>query len=90
MRLGFSIAVAGAKAGSCSSDSTPSLGTSICHGGGPKKKKRKKKKKKAAELDVSGLSEVVYGESACEGMGVSRGKSVYQSKSSRPWSRFWD
>ena len=32
------------KAGSCSSDSTPSLGTSKCHGCGPKKKKRKKRR----------------------------------------------
>ena len=31
--------VAVAMAGSCTSDSTPSLGTSICHGCGPKKQK---------------------------------------------------
>ena len=30
-----------AQAGSCSSDLTPSLGTSICHKCGPKKKKKK-------------------------------------------------
>ena len=30
----------------CSSDLTPSLGTSICLGFGPKKQKKKKKKKK--------------------------------------------
>ena len=35
-----------AEAGSCSSDSTPSLGTSICLRCGPKKQKKKKKKKK--------------------------------------------
>ena len=40
------VAVAVAKSGSCSSDSTPSLGTSICPGCSPKKKKRKKKKRK--------------------------------------------
>ena len=33
------------QAGSCSSDSTPSLGTSICHKYGPKKQKAKSKKK---------------------------------------------
>ena len=32
------------RAGSYSSDSTPSLGTSICLGFGPKKQKKKKKK----------------------------------------------
>ena len=31
-------------AGSCSSDSTPSLGSSICRGCGPKKKKKKNEK----------------------------------------------
>ena len=39
MRLGSSVAVV--QAGSCSSDSTPSLGTSICCGCGPEKKKKK-------------------------------------------------
>ena len=33
------VAVAVAKASSCSSNLTPSLGTSICHRRGPKKKK---------------------------------------------------
>ena len=37
--LGSGFAVAEAKASSCSSDSTPSLGTSICHGCGSKKTK---------------------------------------------------
>ena len=36
-QFGFLIAVAVAKAGSCSSDLIPSLGTSICCGYGPKK-----------------------------------------------------
>ena len=44
-RFESGIAVAVAKAGSCSSDSSPSLGTSICHRCGPKKQKRKKKKR---------------------------------------------
>ena len=41
-RLGSGIAVAVAQAGSNSSDSIPSLGTSICHGCGPKRAKDKK------------------------------------------------
>ena len=44
LRSGMAVAVAVAVAGSCSSNWTPSLGTSICHGCGPKKKKKKKKK----------------------------------------------
>ena len=35
--------VAVVKVGSCSSDSTPSLGTSMCRGCGPKEKEKKKK-----------------------------------------------
>ena len=44
MRLELHVAAAVAQAGSCSSDSTPNLGTSICHGCGSKKPKKKKKK----------------------------------------------
>ena len=40
MQLGPSVAVAVAQVSSCSSDSTPSLGTSICRRCGPKKKKK--------------------------------------------------
>ena len=40
MWLGSSVAVAVVKASSCSSNSTPSLGTFICQGCGPKKQKR--------------------------------------------------
>ena len=43
MWLGSGVAVAMVWAGSCSSDSTPSLGTSICHWCSPKKKGKKKK-----------------------------------------------
>ena len=39
-QLGSGIVVAVVQVGSCSSDSTPSLETSICHGCGPKKKKK--------------------------------------------------
>ena len=42
MWLGSGIAVAVVWANSCSSNSTPSLGTSICHRCGPRKKKIKK------------------------------------------------
>ena len=45
MQLGSHVAVAVVKASSCSSDSTPSLGTSMCYGCGPKKQKKKKIKK---------------------------------------------
>ena len=38
--LGSGVAVAVVQVSSCSSDSTPGLETSICHGCGPKKKKK--------------------------------------------------
>ena len=41
MQLGSAVALAMALASSCSSDLTPSLGTSICLGCGPKKEKKK-------------------------------------------------
>jgi len=41
MWLGFGIAVAVVEAGSYSSDLTPSLGTSICHGCERKKESKK-------------------------------------------------
>jgi len=44
-RLGSGIAVALAQAGGYSSDSTPSLGTSICCGCGPRKDKKQTNKK---------------------------------------------
>ena len=43
-QLGSCVAVAVAKASSCSSDSTPSLGTSISWGYGPKRQKAKQNK----------------------------------------------
>ena len=45
MRLGSGVAVAVAmvQAGSCSSDETTSLGTSMCHGCGPKRTKKTEK-----------------------------------------------
>ena len=46
MWLGSHVSVAMAEAGSCSSNSTSSLGTSMCCRCGPKKQKKKKKKKK--------------------------------------------
>ena len=45
MRLGSGVAVALALAGSYSSDLTPSLGISVCHGCGPKKKDKRQKNK---------------------------------------------
>ena len=44
MWLGSCITVSVAQAGSCSFDSTLSLGTAICHGYSPKKQKKKKRK----------------------------------------------
>ena len=44
MRPGSHVAVAVAEAGNCSSDLTPSMGSSICRIYGPKKEKRKKEK----------------------------------------------
>ena len=46
MWLGSSVAVALAQYGSYSSDSTPSLETSICRGSGPRKMAKRQKKKK--------------------------------------------
>ena len=43
LRSGIAVAVAVAMASSCSSDSIPSLGTSICHRYGPKKKRKNNK-----------------------------------------------
>ena len=45
VRLRSGVAIAVTWAGSCCSDSTPSLGTSICCTCGPKKKRKKKKKR---------------------------------------------
>ena len=45
-QLGSGVAVAVTLAGGCSSDSTPSLGTSICHRCGPKKRKQNKQTNK--------------------------------------------
>ena len=59
MRLGSRVAVAVAvvQASGYSSDSTPSLGTSICHGRGPRKgkKTKKEKKKKKERIQSRGL-----------------------------------
>ena len=51
-RLGSGIAVALAQACGCSSDLTPSLGTSMCHRSGPRKSKKKAKKKKCNFLEL--------------------------------------
>ena len=48
--FGFCVAVAVAVAGRCSTDSTPSLGISICCRCASKRKKEKKKKKKKRTL----------------------------------------
>ena len=50
MWLESGVAVAVVYVGGCSSDSTSSLGTSICLKGGPKKNKKRKEKEK--ELNI--------------------------------------
>ena len=45
MQLRSCLAVAVRQPSNCSSDSTPSLGTSVCHGCGPRNQKKKRKKK---------------------------------------------
>ena len=52
MRLRYGVALAVAQAGSCSSDSIPSLETSICCRGGPKKTKTNKQKSYMKKLYV--------------------------------------
>ena len=49
-RLGSHIAVAVAQAGSYSSNSTPSLGMSLCHGEALKREREKKKLKKVMKI----------------------------------------
>ena len=53
--LGSRVAVALVKAGTYSSDSTPSLGTSICHRCGPKKQTKKKRKGVVNGADTGGV-----------------------------------
>ena len=50
MWLGSNATMAVVYASSCSSNSTPSLGTFICHGCDPKMTKKKKKKKRKKRL----------------------------------------
>ena len=57
--LGSGVAMAVMKASSYSSNSTPSLGTSICRGCGPKKTKDKKKKKREREIEFTEVEKVV-------------------------------
>ena len=57
------VAVAVVEAGNCNSDSTPSLGTSICHRCGPEKTKQKTKNKTPngqKNLSVFEIASFVY------------------------------
>ena len=56
MRLRSFVAVAVAEAGSCNSDWSPSLETSICYSCVPKKQKKKRKKKRKLEVGRDHLS----------------------------------
>ena len=66
MWLRSSVVVAVAQAHSCSSDWTPSLGTSICRRFGSKKKKKKKASHTSCQNYKRGFSEAestaIYGE----------------------------
>ena len=62
MWLRSCVTVATAVAGSCSSDSTPSLGISICCGSSPRNSKKKKKKKKKKLTDMENKLVVFNGE----------------------------
>ena len=66
--LGSCLLVAGGQASRCSSEFTPSLGTSICLGCSPKKPKKKKKKRKtegSQEEIFKNWEEVKHGEQTC-------------------------
>ena len=72
MRLGSGVAVAVVWAGSLSSDSTPTLGTSMCPGRGPKKTKKKKKNDtneliRRIETDSQTLKNLCYQRGQVEG-----------------------
>ena len=54
--IAVAVAVAVAVAGSCSSDLTPSLGTSMCHGAALKSKKQTNKTKNKVIIDMLGLT----------------------------------
>ena len=59
MHLGSGVAVT--VADGCSSDWTPSLGTSICRESGPRNgKKTKKKKNSRGEMEVGGQSSIPF------------------------------
>ena len=59
MRPRSHIAVALAKASGYSSNSTPSLGSSICHGSGPRNGKKKKKRKKKRNKETQVLNDTL-------------------------------
>ena len=63
--LGSSVAVAVVSAGSYSSELTPSLGTSICHGRGPKKTKKSHWNRRACmHLPAAGPREQLLSQTA--------------------------
>ena len=62
-RLRSDVAMAVVQAGSCSSDLTASLGTSICLRCGPKKRKKEKRKERKRNRHVLGVSSPLDGAS---------------------------
>ena len=76
MPLRSSVVMAVASAGSCSFDSTPGLGTSICHryGWGKKKKKKKSREWGWGEGQGWGLSSGLEVSQSCDG--AAKGQSA--------------
>ena len=60
-RLGSGVAVALAKAGGYSSDSTPSLGTSICRGSGPRNSNNNNNKKETGGIKKHIIENNLFG-----------------------------
>ena len=78
--------MSGGVAGSCSSDSTPSLGTSISHRCSPKKAKKKKKKKiSQSSIFIAGMEET--GRSSATNIHDARPGSAKAPKSTCEFSR---
>src|SRR5512134_2112105 len=76
-QLGSHVAVSVMQDGSCSSNSTPSLGTSICHRCSPKKFKKKKKSNDQVPMWHSGLR-IQSCHSCCRGHNCGVGSTYYR------------
>ena len=65
MRLGSGFAAAVVQAGSCCTNWTSSLGTSMCHRCNQKKKKKKKKKKRKKKIENQNLKRYRHPNAHC-------------------------